>query len=116
MGNPTPQRFTGRAGSGFAGRIRRALDGATDSSRRYGDTLEVDKSGRLEIRVAKGTSGLKLTKRGLELDMGAVGEKNRPQLSHMRDLESTAVLADVIEKVNELFKELRRTNNMKGGF
>lgn len=110
----TPPRFSGRAGSKSSGRLRRALDGATDSDRRFGDSLEVGSDGRLEVRLAHGAP-LRKTRRGIELDIEKLGEPNRPQLNLVRDLSSSATTADLIDKVNEMLSELRRTRHMKGG-
>jgi len=96
------------------GRVRRALDGSVDSTRRFGDTIEVAPDGRLESRLAKG-GGLKMTREGLMLDLKLAGEKNRPQLNNVRELAPTATTADLIVKMNELLKESMRTGNMKGG-
>lgn len=108
----SPQRFTGRAGSQSTGRLRRALDGAIDSQRRYGDTLEVQK-GRLEAKVTPG-GGLVQTKRGLEVDQLALGDKNRPQLNFIRDIDAAATNATINTKLNEILAELRRTGRMRG--
>lgn len=108
----SPQRFTGRAGSQSSGRLRRALDGAIDSTRRYGDTLEI-KDRRLEAKVTPG-GGLVQTKRGLEVDALALGEKNRPPLSFIRDIDAAATNATINSKLNEILGELRRTGRMRG--
>jgi hypothetical protein len=110
--NPkTPQRFSGRAGSTSSGRLRRALDGQVDSSRKFGDTLEVDKDGRLGTRLAR-DSGLQMTRQGLKLDPIAVGDKNHEPMKFIRDPVSTAA-ADVHATLVELLAELRRSKRMK---
>lgn len=73
------------------------------------------KTGRMDTKVAAG-GGLLATKQGLTVDAKAVGEVNRPQLSHVADVPSSATLADVIQKFNAVLFEMRRTGNMKGGF
>lgn len=113
MANPTPQRFTGRAGARLPGRVRRALDAQVDTQRRLGETLDVDKDGRMQVRAASG-GGLVQTKQGLVVDPGAVGDKNLAPMALVKDLDSTAVLADVIAKMNELLSEHRRTKRMRG--
>lgn len=113
MSNKAPQRFTGRAGSNFGGRIRRALDGAVDTERRYGRTLMVE-DGRVEVQLGS-NSGLKKTREGLMLDPEVAGEKNREALRYVSDLSTSATTADLISTVNSLLTELRRTKNMRGG-
>jgi hypothetical protein len=108
----SPQRFTPRGSSALPGKVRRALDGAIESSQRFGDGLGIE-DGRLVPMVVRG-GGLKVTRGGLMVDAEQVGEKNRPALNAMRNLATTATTADVIAKVNELLAELQRTGNMKG--
>lgn len=115
MVNRGVQRFTPRAGSKLPGQVRRALDGQIDTDRRINKTLAVDKDGRMGTNVAPG-GGLTLTSKGLVVDKAIVGDRNLPQMSHIRDLETTATAAEVLSKVNELLKELRRTGRVKGGF
>ena len=107
----SPQRFTPRGSSALPGKVRRALDGAIESSQRYGDGMDVV-DGRLQPKAARG-GGLKVTRDGLMVDMEQVGEKNRPQLSAIRNLATTATTADLIAKLNEVLSELQRTGNMK---
>lgn len=112
MGARSPQRFSGRAGSQSTGRLRRALDGAIDTDRRYGNTLEI-KDKRLEAKVTPG-GGLLQTKRGLEIDQLVVGDKNRPQLNFIRDIDAAATNQTINTKLNEILSELRRTGRMRG--
>lgn len=109
----TPQRFTGRAGSGTPGRVRRALDGAVDTSRRVNESLTVDKEGRLGTKLAR-SGGLRMGPDGLELDPIAVGEKNHSPIDRIAELPSGATAADIREVVNNLLAELRRTKRMRG--
>lgn len=108
----TPQRFTPRSSSALPGRVRRSLDGASQSGQRNGDTIEVAADGRLESRLVR-NGGLELTRQGLKVNAESVGEKNRPQLSALRELDAAASAATVAAKVNELMAELRRTGHMK---
>jgi hypothetical protein len=108
-----PQRFTGRAGSKSSGRVRRALDGAIDTQRRNGDTLDVV-DGRLDVKLARGTA-LRVTRTGLDIAPSALGDKNRDSMSFVRDAATGATAADLVTKVNELLAELRRTKRMHGG-
>lgn len=91
------------------------MEGAVDTSRTYGDGLDVAPDGRLDIRVAKG-SVLRMTSRGLDIDPLALGEVNRPQLNHIADAATGSTTADLVLKINELLAELRRTKHAKGGF
>lgn len=91
------------------------MEGAVDTSRTYGDGLDVARDGRLDIRVAKG-SVLRMTSRGLDIDPLALGEKNRAQMNHIADAATGATTADLVLKVNELLAELRRTKRVRGGF
>ncbi len=109
----TPQRFTGRAGSGVSGRVRRALDGAVDTSRRVDDTLAVGKDGRLGAKLAR-SGGLRMGPDGLELDPIAVGEKNHDPMPLIKELDSGASAATIAEAFNNLLRELRRTKRMRG--
>lgn len=111
----TPGRFTGRAGSGSPGRVRRALDGAAVSGKRYGDALQIDpKTGRLDLKIPN-DSPLTLTKRGLELDPSKLGDKNRDAMRAITDIdETTATAALNAAKLNEILAELRRTKRLKG--
>ena len=111
MASQNRQNFQQRAGSGMPGRVRRALDGGVESFQRYGNTTEVV-NGKVETKAARG-GGLLVTDHGLMLDPAKVGEKNRPELNFIRDLSSSASTADVIEKLNELLAELRRTSHMR---
>jgi hypothetical protein len=70
--------------------------------------------GRLEVQLAE-ASGLVKTREGLMVDPAARGEKNRESLRNMKSLASTASTADIIEALNELLSELKRTKNMRGG-
>lgn len=109
----TPQRFTGRAGGKLPGRVRRALDGAVDTSRRVNESMSVDKDGRLGTKLAR-SGGLTLGPGGLQLDEQAVGDKNHDPMPLIKDLSSTASAADVAAAFNELLRELRRTKRMRG--
>jgi hypothetical protein len=114
MAMRTPHRFTVRA-TGVPRRVGRALEGAVDTDRRYGDTLDVQRDGRLDVRIAKG-SPLRMTRRGLDIDPGVIGEKNRAPLKHIADVASGATLAETQATLNEILAELRKTKNMRGGF
>lgn len=109
----TPQRFTGRAGSSAPGRVRRALDGAIDTSRRVNESLTVDKDGRLGTKLAR-SGGLRMGPDGLEIDPIAVGDKNLSPIDRIAEIPSGASAADVAEVVNTLLAELRRTKRMRG--
>lgn len=110
----TPQRFTPRAGSRMPGAVRRALDGQIDSQRRYGQTLEVAKDGRLEVKAAPG-GGLKMTRQGLVLDQAQVGERNRPPMERQSELDaSSATAAEVAAAFNALLREMKRTGRVRG--
>jgi hypothetical protein len=87
------------------------MDGSVESPQRYGDTTEVV-NGKVEAKVAR-NSGLLVTPHGLAIDPSKVGEPNRQPLNFIRDAEATASTADLIDKVNELLAELRRTTHMK---
>ena len=116
MAGTTPRRATGRASARLPGRVRRALDGSVDSTRVYGDSLEVDREGRLETRVAKRGSGLIVTREGLKVDQEAVGEKNREAMTFQQDLTVSGITAaEVATALNLLLAELRRTGNMRNG-
>lgn len=106
-----PQRFTPRGSSALPGKVRRALDGAIESSQRYGDGLDVV-DGRLTPMVARG-GGLKVTREGLMVDMEQVGEKNRPALNAIRSLDTSPTTTVLAAKINELLNELQRTGNMR---
>jgi len=93
------------------GRVRRHLDGGVESPQRYGDTTEIV-NGKVEAKVARG-GGLLMTRDGLTLDESKVGQKNRDPLNFIRDAPATASTADLIDKMNELLAELRRTSHMK---
>lgn len=91
------------------------MEGAVDTSRTYADSLEVERDGRLGVRVAKG-SVLRMTPRGLDIDPQAIGERNRAQMNAIADAATGATTADLVSKVNELLAELRRTKRVRGGF
>jgi hypothetical protein len=114
MTERTPHRFTSRV-SGVPRRVGRALEGRVDTDRSYGDTLDVQTDGRLDVRIAKG-SVLRMTRRGLDIDAQQLGEKNRAALQHMADVPTGSTLATLLTAHNELLAELRRTKNMRGGF
>jgi hypothetical protein len=95
------------------GAVRRALDGAVDSERRYGQTLSVAKDGRLEVKAAR-DGGLKMTRQGLVIDREQVGEKNRPPLDYIREPEAGASAADLRAKICEILAALKKTGNMRG--
>jgi len=109
----SPQRFTPRAGSRLPGQVRRALDGHIESSQRNGESLEVSKIGRLEVRAAPG-GGLTQTKRGLVVDKVAAGDKNHDPIARQADLVSGATAAQIRVAHNALLAELRRTGRMRG--
>lgn len=111
----TPGRFTGRAGSGSPGRVRRAIDGAIVGDKRYGDSLEIDpKTKRLNLKLPA-DSPLTVTKRGLEFDVSKLGDKNRDPMRAITDVdETTATAATNAAKLNEILAELRRTKRLKG--
>lgn len=111
MANPTPQRYSGRAGSNLSGRVRRSLDAAANSTQRNGSTIEVATDGRLETKVARG-GGLKVTRDGLMVDMEQVGEKNRPAMNRIADPASAAA-ADIHTTLVALLDELRRTGRTR---
>jgi hypothetical protein len=108
----TPQRFTPRAGSNLPGRVRRSLDGGVESAKRFDGSVDIKKDGRLGVNIAR-NSGLEMTRDGLRISPQALGEKNRPQLDSIRDLSSSASGSQLIDKVNELLFELRRTGSMR---
>ncbi len=110
----TPRRATGRV-AGVPRRVGRVLEHGVQSDSVYNDSLDVDKNGRLGLRIAKGEKGLIETRQGIMLDPAAVGEKNRPQLNLQRDLASGATVAEVVTAFNALLAELKRTKNMLGG-
>ncbi len=109
----TPQRFTPRSASSLPGKVRRALDGAINSTQRNGKTIEVGTDGRLETRVAAG-GGLKSTKQGLVVDQAQVGEKNHLPIQRQADLSSASTAAEIAAAYNDLLAELRRTGRMRG--
>lgn len=110
----SPQRFTGRAGSKSSGRLRRALDGAIDTDRRNGNTLDVT-DGRLDVKLARGTA-LRVTRTGLDITPSALGDKNHSSMNYVRDVQTNTPSVYTLQlKVNELLAELRRTKRMHGG-
>ena len=113
MSNPTQQNYSRRSSSGQPGRVRRSIDGNVESRQRFGDTLEVAPDGRLETKLAR-NGGLKMTKDGLQVDLSAVGDKNRIPLNNIRDVQRGATAAELRETINELLAELRRTTRMRG--
>lgn len=115
MAQKTPHRFKSRVSSGLPRRLGRVVEGAVDSDRVYGEGLEVQPDGRLDLRVAKG-SVLRMTRRGLDIDRENLGEKNRPQLDRIADVPTGSSTADLLAAFNTLLAELRRTKNMRGGF
>jgi len=86
MAQRTPRRGINRVGmgSGLPASVRRTLAAAVDSQLVYGDTVQPDTDGRLEVRVDPDGS-LKTTTRGLALDIG-VGEDNFPKMDPIDDL------------------------------
>jgi len=110
MASPSPQRFSGRAGSRLPGRVRRALDAQIDTQRRLGESLDVV-DGRMEVRAVRG-GGLKMTRNGLTLDPIAVGDKNNPVMPLVKDPASTSA-ADVHATLVELLSALRRSKRMR---
>lgn len=107
------QRFTPRAGSRAPGALRRSLDGGVESSQRFNGTMAVDKDGRLGAQLARG-GGLVMTRDGLKVDVGVVGDKNREMMKQVADLATGASAATIVTKVNELLDELRRTKRLRG--
>lgn len=92
------------------------MEGAVDSTRTYGNTIQVDPSdGRLEVKLARGETALQMTKDGLVVKQEALGEMNRPQMNLIKDLASGASTADAVTAINSILSELRRTGNMRGG-
>jgi len=110
MASPSPQRFSGRAGSRLPGRVRRALDAQIDTQRRLGESLDVV-DGRMEVKAVRG-GGLQMTRNGLALDPMSVGDKNHDPMSRVKDPASTSA-ADVHATLIELLTELRRTKRMR---
>lgn len=109
-------RFTPRAGSSMPGRIRRQADGQIDSAQRFAKErgVEVGKDGRVGITLAR-DSGLEITRDGLRLSPGVVGEKNRAQMDQIADAdETTPTAAANAAKINEILSELRRTKRLRG--
>jgi hypothetical protein len=88
------------------------MEGAVDSSRTYGKSIDPGTDGRLEIKTPKG-SGLKVTTRGLEIDPSAVGEKNLLKLVPIEDLATGATAGNLVVTVNELLQALRDTKRMR---
>lgn len=109
----TVQRFTPRAGSRAPGALRRALDGGVESGQRFNPSMAVDKDGRLGTQLAR-NGGLKMTRDGLAVDIGTVGDKNHDMMKQVPDLSSSAALSDVISRMNTLLDELRRTKRLRG--
>jgi hypothetical protein len=113
MSAPTPRRATGRASSHQPGRVRRSIDGAVQSDHIYGDSLEVNKQGRLETRLAH-NSGLQMTREGLKVDPVQLGDKNRDAMNAQADLTIAGVTAaEVAIALNALLQELRRTKRVR---
>ena len=111
MTNRTPRRFTGRTNQAER-RLGRLMEGAVDSSRTYGKSIDPGTDGRLEIKTPKG-SGLKVTSRGLELDPAVAGEKNRVSMVPIDDLATGASAGNLVVTVNELLQALRDTKRMR---
>ena len=113
MTQRSPQRFTPHAGRSLPSNVRRALNGAIDTDRRNNMSLDVDRDGRLGVNIAPG-SVLKMTRRGLDIDQGAIGEKNREPLNHITNPDSAPTTAELSSKITEILNELRRTKHMRG--
>jgi len=111
MTNRTPRRFTGRTNQAER-RLGRLMEGAVDSSRTYGKSIDPGTDGRLEIKTPKG-SGLKVTNRGLEIDPLAVGEKNLVKMVPVDDLDAAATVGDAVATVNALLQALRDSKRMR---
>lgn len=95
------------------GRVRRALDGAVDTTRRVDESLAVDKEGRLGTKLAR-SGGLRMGKDGLEVDPIVVGDKNLAPIDRIADIPSGSSASDILAVVNSLLAELRRTKRMRG--
>jgi hypothetical protein len=88
------------------------MEGAVDSSRTYGKSIDPGQDGRLEIKTPKG-AGLKITGRGLELDGDVVGDKNLAKMVPIDDLASGATAGNLVVAVNALLKALRDSKRMR---
>jgi hypothetical protein len=84
---------------------------------RFGTSIEVAKTGKIETKVVPG-GGLMVTDDGLMIDVEQVGEKNRSPINRIQEPASNATLATAVatlrSSVIELLDELRRTGNMRG--
>lgn len=109
----TIQRFTPRAGSRAPGALRRSLDGGVETSQRFNGSMSVDKDGRLGASLAR-DGGLVMTRDGLKVDVGSLGDKNHSMMRQVADLATGASAATILLKVNELLDELRRTKRLRG--
>lgn len=108
MANRTPRRFTGRT-TQVERRLGRLMEGAVDTSRTYGRSIDPDAKGRLEVKAGP---GLKVTNRGLEID-GGLGDKNLVAMVPIDDLASSATAGDLVTVVNALLQALRDTKRMR---
>jgi hypothetical protein len=87
------------------------MEGAVDSSRTYGKSIDPDPNGRLEVKTPVG-SGLKVTDRGIEVD-GGVGDENLDSMNPVDDVAAAATAADLGAALNALLKALRDTKRMR---
>ena len=112
MANRTPRRFTSRIVTKLAERrLGRLMEGAVDSSRTYGKSIDPGTDGRLEIKTPRG-SGLKVTPRGLEID-GDLGDKNNVMMIPIDDLAAAATAGDLVAALNALLQAQRDTKRMR---
>jgi hypothetical protein len=104
----TPVRGTARVGlSDGDARMRRIVSAAADATFNQGDGIQADKDGRWNVRVdPKG--GLEVRSSGLAVKDSTVP----PMMKRIQELSSSASTADIIAKINEILRELRRTRRM----
>lgn len=112
MAEITPQKFSGRIGVQGNGRLRRALNAVGDSKQRFDDSVDVDKNGRLGIKLAR-NSGLEMGRDGIKLSPQILGDKNHEMIVRQNDLASTATASQIVTAFNDLLSELRRTKRMR---
>ena len=110
MARRTPQRFTARV-SGVPRRVARVAEGAVDTDGRFGDTIDPNTDGRLEVRIPSG-GGLKKTSRGLELT-GPLGDKTLIKMIPIDDLAATPTVGQLSTTVNEILQAMRDTFRMR---
>lgn len=111
MTDRTPQRFTSRISGGSSRRLGRALEGAVDSAQRFNESVDVDKDGRLGVRVPNGGS-LKVTSLGLELT-GPLGDKTLVRMVPIDDLAASPAVTEISTQFNALLQALRDTFRMR---